>query len=204
MRAIILVCVSAILLPLVSAAGEFNSQLSPGDPAPDWKDLPATDDQKHSLADHKDREVLVVVFTCCSCPAAVDYENRILAFAKRHVRAGGKVGLVAINVNTIPEDRMPEMKARAKEKGFTFPYLFDETQKIARKFGAEYTPEFFVLDKERKVIYMGALDDRDNPKLATRDFLEEAVQAALAGKKPKTAETLGRGCKIRYVKKKGK
>ena len=204
MRTLMLVCAAAALLPMASAAGEYNSQLSPGDPAPEWKDLPGIDDQKHSLGDLKDREVLVVVFTCCSCPAAVDYEDRILAFAKRHVRAGGKVGLVAINCNTIPEDRLPEMKARAKEKGFTFPFLFDETQRIARKFGAEYTPEFFVLDRERKVVYMGALDDRDNPKLATRDFLEEGVQAALAGKKPKTAETLGRGCKIRYENKKPK
>jgi peroxiredoxin len=204
MRTLILVWMWVALLPIASAAGEYNSQLSPGDPAPDWKDLPGIDDKMHALADLKDREVLVVVFTCCSCPAAVDYEDRILAFAKRYVRARGKVGLVAINANTIPEDRLDKMKERAKEKGFTFPYLFDETQRVARKFGAEYTPEFFVLDKERKVVYMGALDDRDDPKLATRDFLEEGVQAALAGKKPKTAETLGRGCKIRYVKKKPK
>lgn len=99
---------------------------------------------------------------------------------------------------------MPQMKARAKQKGFTFPYLYDESQKVARDFGAEYTPEFFVLDKARKVVYMGALDDRDDPKLATRDFLEEAVQAALAATKPKTQETLGRGCRIIYNTEKKK
>jgi hypothetical protein len=94
------------------------------------------------------------------------------------------------------------MKERAKEKGFTFPYLYDETQKIARDFGASYTPEFFVLNKERKLIYKGAMDDRDDPAKVKVHFLEEAVEAALKGRMPATQETLGRGCRIRYLRPK--
>jgi hypothetical protein len=93
------------------------------------------------------------------------------------------------------------MKERAKEKGFEFSYLYDETQKIGKLFGAEYTPEFFVLDKNRKIVYMGAMDDHSPPTMPTRHFLEDAVNAALNGQKPATGETLARGCKVRYTRR---
>jgi peroxiredoxin len=185
-----------VAAPLV--AGEFNKKLKPGDAAPEWKDLPGTDGKKHSLADFKDKEVVVVVFTCNSCPIALDYEDRIIAFAKNQAAANAKVALVAINVNTIPEDRLDKMKARAEKRKFPFTYLFDETQKIARDFGATYTPEFFVLDKNRKVVYMGAMDDKSNEAEAKTNFLEPAVAAALKGEKPAKGETLARGCLIRF------
>lgn len=188
-------------LSAAGQAGTYNDVLSAGDQAPAWQDLPGIDGKKHSLADLKDKDVVVVVFTCTSCPIAEDYEDRIVAFAKKHTTAkDSKVALVAINVNTIPEDRLPAMKERAEKKGFTFPYLYDETQKIAKAFGAVYTPEFFVLNKERKVVYLGAMDDRNNPEQVKVNFLEPAVQAALAGKMPETKETLGRGCKIRFLR----
>jgi len=176
----------------------YNKILAPGDKAPSWSNLPGTDGKPHSLAEFKDKQVLVVIFLCCSCPAVEDYEERILDFAKKHCGPDSKVGLVGINVNTIEEDSLENMKLRATEKKYSFPYLFDKSQKIAKDFGAAYTPEFFVLDKERKVVYMGAMDDRDNPTQAKERFLEEAVLAALEGKTPKVRETLGRGCRIRY------
>jgi peroxiredoxin len=179
-------------------AGKYNSVLSVGDPAPAWVDLPGVDDQKHSLADLKDRPVVVVIFTCNSCPIAESYEDRLIAFARKY---GGKAAVVAINVNRIPEDRLPKMKERAKEKGFEFPYLYDESQKIGKLFGAEYTPEFFVLDKNRKIAYMGAMDDKSPPGMPATHFLEDAVEAVLKGQKPATAETLARGCKVRYARK---
>jgi len=182
-------------------AGKYNQTLNVGDAAPVWKDLPGIDGKKHSLADLKDKEVVVLVFTCNSCPAAVDYEERIIAFTRQFTGPGKRVALVAVNVNVIEEDRLPKMQERARERGFNFPYLFDESQQIARAYGARYTPEFFVLNKERKIVYMGAMDDRDDPKLVKRRFLEEAVEAALKGSKPATEETLGRGCLIRFVKK---
>lgn len=184
-----------------ATAGQFNPQLTVGDPAPAWTDLPGVDGKKHSLADLKNKDVVVVVFTCNSCPVAVDYEDRLIAFSRKHAGPDSKVGLVAINVNVIEEDRLPKMQERAKEKGFTFPYLFDETQKIAKLFGASYTPEFFVLNKDRKVVYMGAMDDTSVPANVKVNFLEQAVQAALKGEKPNPGETLARGCRIRFVKK---
>lgn len=182
-------------------AGIYNDVLSVGDPAPAWNDLPGVDGKKHSLADLKDRDAVVVVFTCNSCPIAEDYEDRIIAFHKKHCGPGMKAALVAINVNTIPEDRLPKMQERAKEKGFAFPYLYDATQKIAKDYGAIYTPEFFVLNRQRKIVYMGAMDDKNTEKDAKVSFLEPALLSALNGEPAKVGETLGRGCRIRFNRK---
>jgi peroxiredoxin len=195
---VLLICLFALWSVNPIMAGEFNKKLSLGDPAPEWKDLPGTDDKKHSLAELKDKEIVVVLFTCNSCPIANDYENRINAFAKKYSTAESKVALVAINVNIIPEDRLDKMKVRAEKKKYPFVYLYDETQKIAKDFGANYTPEFFVLDKNRKVIYMGAMDDRSNEEEAKVSFLDAAVESALKGEKAPKGETLARGCAIRF------
>jgi peroxiredoxin len=193
------VALAGLLVSAVAAApGKFNKVLSVGDPAPAWEDLPGTDGKKHSLADLKDKEVVVVVFTCNSCPIASDYEPRVLAFARKHGGPGSKVAVVAINVNTVKEDSLPEMTKRAEKKKYPFPYLYDATQQIARKYGATYTPEFFVLDKDRKVAYLGAMDDKSPPAEVKLHHLEAAVEAALAGKPAPTGETLARGCKIRF------
>jgi peroxiredoxin len=193
-----LVCADAAI------AGKYNEVLSLGDAAPAWTDLPGVDDQKHSLTDLREKAIVVVVFTCNSCPCAVDYEERLLAFCKKYAGAGGKVGVVAINVNTIDADKLPAMKKRAELKKFPFPYLYDESQKIAKAYGATYTPEFFVLDAKRQVAYMGAMDEKDPPAPARRLYLEDAVEALLAGKRPDVGETSGRGCKIRYNDKQRK
>jgi peroxiredoxin len=188
------------ILFTLSFAGEFNKKLSVGDPAPTWTDLPGTDGKKHSLSDLKDKSVIVVVFTCNSCPVAESYEDRIIDFAKKYA-PNNKVAVIAVNVNTIEEDRLPKMQERAKDKGFPFLYLFDESQKIARDFGAMVTPEFFVIDKDRKIAYMGAMDEKGPPAAAGKSFLVDAVEAVLAGKKPPIGETLARGCRIRYDRK---
>jgi peroxiredoxin len=183
-------------------AGEFNRKLSVGDPAPAWAGLPGVDGKSHALTDLRDKRAVVLAFTCNSCPVAVGYEDRIIAFAKKYAGPDAPVALVAVNVNTVEEDRLPKMKERAREKGFTFPYLYDETQQIARDYGATTTPEFFVLDKDRKVAYMGAMDDASPPAAAGKHFLEDAVKAVLAGGKPAVAETFPRGCLIRYARPK--
>lgn len=193
----------AVLFAMISvmeldAAGKYNPMLSIGDPAPIWKDLPGTDGQTHSLADLKDIPVVVLVFTCNSCPYAVDYEDRLIAFAKRHA---GKVAVVAVNVNTIEEDRLPKMKERADAKSFPFPYIFDETQVIAKNYGATFTPEFFVLNQDRKIVYMGGMDDNSDAAKVTNDYLEMAVNAVLKGKPIDPAETVARGCMVRYERK---
>jgi peroxiredoxin len=193
-----LLSAAALLLASTAYAGEFNKVLSPVDAAPAWANLDGTDGKKHALADLKDKDVVVVVFTCNSCPVAAGYEDRIVAFANRHA---DKVAVVAINVNTGKDDQLPEMTKRAAKKKFPFPYLYDPTQEIARKYGANYTPEFFVLDRDRKVVYLGSMDDKSPPAAAGTVFLDDAVAAALAGKKPATAETLARGCRIKFNKK---
>jgi peroxiredoxin len=182
------------------AAGQFNKAVSPGDKAPAWVDLPGVDGKRHSLADLAHQDAVVLAFICNSCPAAVDYEDRIIALAKKYDAARGKVAVVAVNVNTIPADRLDKMQERAKAKDFPFPYLYDESQKIARDYGASYTPEFFVLDRDRRIAYCGALDDRSPPTAANRHYVDEAIRATLEGRKPEVAETLARGCMIRFAR----
>ncbi|MCE9568200.1 MAG: thioredoxin family protein [Planctomycetes bacterium] len=194
---------AALAPTAVAGPGKFNKMLAPGDKAPTWENLEGTDGKKHSLADFKDKEIVVVVFTCNGCPVAKDYEDRIIAFAKTHAGSDSKVAFVAINVNTGKEDSLPAMKVRAEKKKFPFPYLYDPTQDIARNYGAMFTPEFFVLDKERKVLYTGSMDDKSPPEEPKSLYLELAVKAALAGKKIDTPETAAAaGCKIKFNPKK--
>jgi peroxiredoxin len=180
-------------------AGKFNKALDVGSPAPAWANLEGTDGKKHSLADLKDKAAVVVVFTCNSCPVAVGYEARLAAFAKTHADA---VAVVAINVNTGKEDALPAMTERAAKKGFPFAYLYDPSQEVAKKYGAKYTPEVFLLDKDRKVAYMGAIDDKATGEVKVR-YLEDALAALTGGKAAPTAETsAAAGCGIRFNAKK--
>ena len=197
-RFVLALLLSGLLFVTTAHAGQYNQVLSVGDKAPAWKDLPGVDGEEHSLSDLKEKDVVVVVFTCNSCPYAVDYEDRLIEFAKQHAAPDSGVELVAINVNKVPEDRLPKMKQRAEKKGFPYPYLYDESQRIAREYGAIYTPEFFVLNKDRKVVYMGAMDDSPNPEKVTKSYVLPAVEAALKGELPETKETIAVGCRIRY------
>ena len=183
----------AVCLPL--AAGEYNQVLDIGEEAPAWKELPGTDGKQHSLSGLKDSPVVVVVFTCNSCPVAQDYEDRTIALAAKYAK---RVAVVAINVNRIPEDRLPEMKKLAERKKFRHAYLYDETQEIAKAYGAINTPEWFVLSPERKIVYMGALDDNSDPEKVKHRYVEAAIEAALSGQKPATTETYANGCAIRF------
>jgi peroxiredoxin len=189
-----------VCLATIGWAGKYNQQLSIGDTAPGWKELEGTDGKKHALADLADKEVVVICFTCNTCPYAVDYEDRLIALAKRFAAEGNKCALVAINANKVKDDLLPAMEERAKAKGFNFPYLHDATQQVAKSFGATYTPEFVVLNKERKVVYLGAMDDSPDGKNVTKKYVEQAVAAALAGKRPDMTETPAVGCAVRYVR----
>lgn len=185
-------------------AGKYNKQLTIGDAAPGWSGLAGTDGKQHALADLADKEVVVVCFTCNTCPYAIDYEDRLIALAKQFAAAGNRCVLVAINANKVKEDLLPAMQQRAKDKGFNFLYLHDETQQVARSFGATYTPEFVVLNKDRKVVYLGAMDDSPDGQHVTKKYIENAVAAALSGKQPEVAETPAVGCAVRYVRERKK
>ncbi|MDY3560131.1 redoxin family protein [Gemmata sp. JC673] len=200
--ALVLAFVAGLLAPAPAGAGKFNKKLNVGDAAPTWKDLEGTDGKKHSFADWKDKDVLVVVFTCNSCIIAEGYEERLVEFAARCNKPDSKVGFVAINVNTGKVDALPAMKERAAKKKFGFTYLYDPSQASAQAYGAMYTPECFVLTKDRKVAYMGAFDDNSGgaPKVK---YVEEAVKLALAGKPAAVAESSAAGgCRIVFNKKK--
>ena len=186
---------------LVTAAlfgGEFNPALAVGDTAPTWENLPGTDGKPHSWADHKGAKFVVVVFTCSSCPVAVGYEDRVIDLAKRYAERG--VEVVAVNPNREPADQLERLSAYAKKREFPFVYVRDESQELARAFGARYTPEFFVLDPTRRVVYQGALDEQAPPREPGVKHLEAALDALLGGRKPAKAETLARGCRIRFAK----
>ncbi len=198
-----LACVSCIALGWVGSdvdAGQYNSERNIDDPAPPWADLPGCDDKLHSLKDFERYDVVVLVFTCNSCPYAVDYEERINRLALKYQSTDARVGVVAINVNKIEADLLPAMKQRAHERDFKFPYLYDETQEIAKAYGAGRTPEFFVLNRERKIVYMGAMDDNTKEASVKNRYVEEAIEATLAGKPITVSETPPVGCAIRFAR----
>jgi thiol-disulfide isomerase/thioredoxin len=191
-----------LALPGIASAQPPSTLLKIGDAAPEWKELIGTDDKPHALADFKAKEVLVIVFTCNSCPYAVEYEDRFIAFAKEHGGEGTKVAFVAMNANQVAEDLPPKMQEKAVAKKFNFLYLFDATQEVARAHGALYTPECFVFDKDRKLVYRGAFDDNPNAKEVKNHHVANAVAAALAGQQPAVTETPAIGCTVRYARKK--
>lgn len=170
--------------------------LAVGDPAPEWKDLEGVDDEMHSLGDIKDAKAVVVVFTCNHCPVAQAYEDRIIQLAADYKAKG--VELVAINVNNMDADKLPAMKERAKEKGFEFDYLYDPSQEIGRAFGATVTPHAFLLDSEKKLVYVGAIDDNIDANEVKENHLRDAIDDVLAGSKPAKESTKPAGCGIRY------
>lgn len=194
-------CLAAALGASAPAAGpgKFNKVLAIGDKAPAWTDLEGTDGKKHSLADLKDKDFVIVAFTCNSCPVAANYEDRMIQCVEHHAKPDSKVAFVAINVNTGKEDALPAMKERAKKKNFPFAYLYDPTQKVARDYGAMFTPEFFILDKDRKIAYTGAMDEKAPPQTGGTHYLENALKAVQAGKQPTVAETsAAAGCRIKF------
>lgn len=175
-----------------------------GDEATDFE-LKNIDDQFVSLSDYQNAKGFIVIFTCNHCPYAVAYEDRIIALDKKYKDLGYPV--IAINPNdpTVqPEDSFEQMKIRAKEKGFGFPYMIDEGQKIYPQYGATKTPHVFILNKENGkniVKYIGTIDDNyEDANDVSVKYVEEAVDALLAGKPITTETTVAIGCTIKVKK----
>ncbi|WP_281322432.1 thioredoxin family protein [Flavobacterium aestivum] len=172
-----------------------------GDKAADFK-LKSVDGKMYSMSDFKDAKGFIVVFTCNHCPVAQKYEGRINDLAKKYKPKG--YILLAINSNdpeVEPEDSFELMKVRAKEKGFAFPYLFDDGQKVYPQFGATKTPHAFLLDKNLAVRYIGAIDDNmDSVNDVKEKYLENAIIALENGKTPSPETTKAIGCSIKTKK----
>ena len=175
----------------------FTLQL--GDTPPAFS-LPATDGQTYSLDDFKGAPVLVIAFTCNHCPYVIQSEQRVLDFYRDYHPKG--VAYVAINsnsVNTYADDSFEHMKQRAKERGFEFPYLRDESQEVALAYGALRTPHFYVFDAQRRLRYTGRMDDNPrNPGQETTHELRDAVDALLAGREVETPLTNPIGCNVKW------
>ena len=187
----------AVLLSAASlSAAKFNKVLDIGKPAPAWSELLGVDNKRHALADLKDAKLVVVVFACNHCPVVKTYERRLIRFVDDYRDKG--VEFVAISVSRQASDQLPEMKTRASGSGFNFPYLIDPSQKIAKAYGATCTPHVFVLDQQRRIAYMGKIDDHLDESKVTERFLRDAVDALLIGKLPEVAETRQVGCDIDY------
>ena len=175
---------------------------SVGDYATDFN-LKNIDGKMVSMANYKDAKGFIITFTCNTCPYAVGYEDRLVALDKKYAAKGFPV--IAINPNDLdrkPDDSMEAMKVRAAEKGFTFPYLRDDSQEITKAYGATKTPHMYVLSNNNgkyRVEYIGAIDDnpRDGDNVSKR-YVEDAVDALLAGKKVEVKSAKAIGCTIKW------
>jgi peroxiredoxin len=211
-RFLVSVCVAIALAPVTLHAAQPKT-LEIGAAAPDFS-LPGVDGKRYALADFKDADILVVVFTCNHCPTAQAYEERIKQLAADYKERG--VAVVAIQPNdpaavrldelgyTDLGDSLDDMKIRASDHGFNFPYLYDgETQTTARAYGPAATPHVFIFDRDRKLRFCGRIDDHENPaKTKTRDT-RDALDALLAGKQVPVETTKTFGCSIKWAEKKG-
>ena len=172
-----------------------------GDNATDFE-LKNVNGKMVSLSDYKDSKGFIIIFTCNTCPYSVRYEDRIIALDKKYKEKGFPV--IAINPNDPSKstgDSYKSMQKRAKDKGFTFPYLQDEGQKIYPQYGASRTPHVFLLNKENdqlKVAYIGAIDNNSSDaKAADIKYVEDAVESLISGKTIEIKTTKAIGCSIK-------
>jgi peroxiredoxin len=172
-----------------------------GDTAQDFN-LKNVNGKNVSLAGIKNAKGYIVVFTCNECPYAKAYEQRIIELHQKYAPLGFSV--VAINANdknVVPGDSFDHMKKLSKKKKYPFPYLHDETQEVAKAFGATRTPHVYVLDKDRVVRYIGAIDDNsEEPSMVKEQYVGSAVDALLGGKEVSVKETKAIGCGIKWKK----
>jgi peroxiredoxin len=193
-----------------TGAPEGFAELAIGDPAPDFQ-LPGVDDKEYALKDFADSKLLLVVFTCNHCPTAQAFESRIMELHADYKDRG--VALVAISPNddqalrldelgyTDVGDSFEDMKVRAKDRGFEFPYLYDgATQKTSLAYGVVATPQVFLFDSERKLRYVGRIDNSDVKTVTSHDA-RNAIDALLAGKKVPVEKTRTFGCSTKWSEK---
>lgn len=172
--------------------------LALGTEAPSF-DLPGVDGRNHTLEEYDAADALALVQSCNHCPYVIAWEGRMKEIQRDYAERGFR--LVAVNSNDADRyaaDSFDEMKARAERESFNFDYLYDEDQSIARTLGSERTPEVFLFDRDRRLVYHGAIDDSRDDRAVTRHYLREALDALLAGEDPPVTETPAVGCTVKW------
>ena len=171
-----------------------------GDTAMDFS-LKNVDGKMVSMSSFDEAKGFMIIFTCNTCPYSVVYEDRIIALHEKYAKMG--VPVIAINPNDderSPNDSFKKMIVRAKEKKFPFPYVYDETQEITKSYGATNTPHVYVLDANRTVKYIGAIDNNTkSADLANKKYVEDAVDAVLKGEEVSEKKTKAIGCTIKWA-----
>ncbi len=161
--------------------------------------LPGAGGREHSLDEYADAAAVAVVWSCNHCPYVQAWEGRMKAIQRDYAERGFR--LVAINSNDArshPGDSFEEMKLRAEAQGFNFDYLYDEDQAVAQAYGPSRTPEVFLFDAERRLVYHGAIDDSRDEQAVSENYLRDALEALLDGREPRVAETPPVGCSIKW------
>ena len=173
--------------------------LHPGDPAPDFS-LPGVDGATHTLHEFDEKRFLLVVFWCNHCPYVQAWESRMIDLGRRFGPKG--VGVVLINANddkSYPDDRLERMVERSRGKGYPFPYLRDDSQETAHAYGALVTPHPMLFGPDRRLLFQGRIDDQhDRPEAVRHRYLEEALEAAVAGRPITQPELPVLGCSVKW------
>jgi peroxiredoxin len=177
-----------------------STMLPLGTRAPDFS-LPNVDGGTVSLADFRGKPALLVVFMCNHCPYVKHVAEGLAQLARDYQAKGA--GVVGINANfagTHPADSPEQMVREAEDRGYTFPYLYDETQAVAKAYRAACTPDFYVFDKDQKLVYRGQMDDSrpGSEKPVTGRDLRAALDAVLAGKPVAADQKASIGCNIKW------
>jgi peroxiredoxin len=200
MRKIALTFAIVSSIALTAYAGKYNKVISVGDKAPDFSGIPAMEngEQKSlTLSDIKE-PVVVVVFLANHCPVVQGYEDRVIDLTNDYKDKGVKV--VGIAVSLSKGDKLPGIKDYMAEHKSNYIYGYDESQAVGKAYGAVATPQFFVLDKERKIRYTGALDDNGREDKVSKTYVRDAIDALLKGESPAVEETQPKGCGVQYKK----
>ncbi len=210
-RACLTVLASLTALGRLCAADSQPTPLPLGSPAPNFS-LPGVDGRTYTLKDFAEAKILVVVFTCNHCPTAQYYEERLKQLVTDYRHKG--VAVIAIMPNdpksvrldelgwTDLGDSFEEMKVRARDRQFNFPYLYDgDTEAVSRAYGPVATPHVFVFDAARKLRYAGAIDDSERVQQVTKHYVRDALDALLAGQEPPVTKTKVVGCSVKWAGK---
>ena len=195
-----------LCLPGAVSAGKFNRVLNIGDPMPDFESLPTTDGGSLSANDLS-ASVVVLVSLANHCPWVQGMDAGLVSVVEQFREQD--VRFVGFSVNRRDEDRLPAMKRHAAKAGYKFTYMYDESQQLGRELGATHTPEYFVFNAQRKLVYMGLLTN--SPARMTRSgeisfingepttfYVADAIEATLQGRRVNPAETRAHGCTVEY------